>query len=233
MFGKSKRSKAPIPAKILAENNGEVVFYNIEEIRSMRDEINWRVKVAYNSSVAFISVFSFVVVQLFSTENTFIDSFESDPDLFIKAGLGIIILIAAWVGVQNANHLIEKRIELYTLDLMKNVYKESSHVFFSWLGFLYGSVFFRRKSKNFIAKFLNASIGLFTYFLPNIIAFGIWLYFLIMIPLKGYLPFFYLASFFVMIAMSTSFFLFFYVVKVNNNHTKFYKEVMQPYFERE
>lgn len=232
MFGGKSKSEELLEQLALQGGN-EAVLFNIEEIKSMRNEINWRVKVAYNSSVAFISLFAFVVGQLFSTDNKLIDSITQDPQLLVKSGMAILVLISAWVGVQNANHLIEKRIELYSLELMRTIYSNSNQVFFSWLGYLYGSVFFRGKIKNFISKFFNASVGLFIYFLPNFIAFGIWIYLLTVPEVKDYIFFFSIVSFFLFIAIGTTFFFFFYVVKVNNNHTIFYKEVMMPYFEKQ
>lgn len=227
---KSKqKNQAPLYSTVDLNKN-EIVIFNIEEIKSMREEINWRVKAAYNSSIAFISVITFIIGQLFNRENDIINSIQNNPDLFMMTSIAMLIIISAWVGVQNANHLIEKRIELYSLDLMKKIHSTSKHIFFSWLGYLYGKVYFRRRVKNFLARLLNASIGFFVYFLPNLIAFGIWIFLIRNSDVSNYLIFFILATFFLAISISTSFLLFFYVIKVNKRYTEFHKNYMEPYF---
>lgn len=227
---KGKKKKEKSLYSMVDLNKNEIVIFNIEEIKSMREEINWRVKAAYNSSIAFISVITFIIGQLFNSDNNIIDSIKENPDLFMMTSIAMLIIISSWVGVQNANHLIEKRIELYSLQLMKTIHSTSKHIFFSWLGYLYGKVYFRRRVKNSLARLLNASIGFFIYFLPNLIAFGIWIYLLNRIEIRNYLPFFILATFFLVISISTSFLLFFYVIKVNRRYTDFHKNYMEPYF---
>ncbi|RYX86067.1 hypothetical protein EON73_02685 [bacterium] len=207
----------------------EQIVHHVEEIKSMRDEINWRVKVAYQGSVVFISAISITGGTLFSHDNDFLKSIQSDSEILTISGIVVLIAVSAWVGVQNANHLIEKRIELYMLDILKVVHHKTHNVYYSWLGFLYGSVFFNRKYKNFIAKSLNASIGFFIYFLPNLIAILVWGYLLKNGRIHDNLALFIAGTFFFVISMSSTFMFFFYVVKVNNEFTKFYKSTMQPY----
>lgn len=226
-----KKKDIPLYHQVELDQN-EIIIFNIEEIKSMREEINWRVKAAYNSSIAFISVITFIVGQLFNSENKIIVSIKEDPDLFTMTSIAILIVISAWVGVQNANHLIEKRIELYSLGLMKTMYSTSEHIFFSWLGYLYGNKFFSNNFSNGIAKFLNASIGFFIYFLPNLIAFSLWVYLIKLGNLEGYFWPFALGTFFVFIAILTSFLLFFYVIKVSRRYTKFHKKYMEPYYQK-
>ncbi|MDL5511481.1 hypothetical protein QSE00_06635 [Arenibacter sp. M-2] len=228
---KSKKSKGKPLYSTIDLSKNEIVVFNIEEIKSMREEINWRVKAAYNSSIAFISVITFIIGQLLNRENGVIESIQEDPNLFMMTSIAMLIVISAWVGVQNANHLIEKRIELYSLDLMKTIHSASEHIFFSWLGYLYGHVYFRKKVKNMLAKLLNASIGFFIYFLPNLIAFGLWVFLLGIDGIRNHIPLFILATFFIFIAILTSFLLFFYVIKVNKRYTDFHDNYMKPYFE--
>ncbi|MCL6266435.1 hypothetical protein [Flagellimonas myxillae] len=227
---KSKKKKQPALYEEMELDKNEIVIFNIEEIKSMREEINWRVKAAYNSSIAFISVITFIIGQLFSSDNKILESINENPNLFMMTSIAILIVISAWVGVQNANHLIEKRIELYTLDLVKTIYNTSEHIFFSWLGYLYGKVFFRKRFKNNVARLLNASIGFFIYFLPNLIAFALWIYLLRFDNLTDYMIPFILATFFIIIAIATSFLLFFYVIKVNKRYSTFYRKYMEPYY---
>lgn len=196
----------------------------------MREEINWRVKAAYNSSIAFISVIAFIIGQLYSQDNKIVDSFEKDPNLVTITSIGVLVILSAWVIVQNANHLIEKRIELYSLTLIQKIYDVSGHVFFSWLGYLYGKIFFRQRFKNKVSKLLNASIGFCIYFLPNLIAFLLWCQLWVNENLARYYMWFFIASLFVLISILTSFLLFFYVIKIDRRYTDFYKEYMEPYY---
>jgi hypothetical protein len=215
----------------LDEGDDPVIRNNLEEIRSMRDEITWRVKTAYNASIIFTGAISLIVGSLFTDSNKFLDKIK-DPDIMTICGIAILIAISAWVGVQNANHLIEKRIELYTLELMKVVYKRKKHVYFSWLGFLYGSVFFRKKYKNFLARFLSASIGMFMYFLPNLLTLCVWYYVYANGLIRKYMVAFIVATLFLAVAVGSTIMFFFYVVNVNAKFTAFYKKIMHPYFEK-
>lgn len=208
----------------------ENVPYFLEEIKSMRDEINWRVKMAYTGSFIFISAIVIPLGSFFDDGNTLLDRLREDNDTFTLVGVILLIAITAWSGVQNANHIIEKRIELYTLDLMYAVTKATGHPHASWLGFLYGNTFFRSKVKTFLAKTFNASIGFFIYFLPNIVAliglfalyrYGNW---------REYFVWMSFASFFVAITVGSTIMFFFYVSKVNNAFTRFYNDEMLHYF---
>lgn len=213
-------------------DNQSLIQFNIEEIRSMRDEINWRVKIAYTSSVVFLSALAFTVSTVFSNENSFLETLTNNPDLRMKSGLVFLVLISAWVGVQNANHLIEKRIEMYTLSVIKVIYSRSNEVTFSWLGFLYGSRVFQRDMYNNAAKFLNASIGLFIYFLPNFLAIIVWIYLISIETMTTFPSYFFVVTFFLIVAVGSSALLFFYVLKVNKAYTEYYAKFMREYFEK-
>lgn len=208
------------------------IEYHIEEVKSMRDEINWRVKTAYTSSIIFISAISVLGGTLFSTDNTFIETVKKDPEVLTQSGIAVLIAISAWVGVQNANHLIEKRIELYCLELLKVIFFESKNVYCSWLGFLYGSDFFKNRVKNFFGKFLNASIGMFMYFLPNVITLILWFYLMFKTPVNKHYILFFFASLFVFVAVGSTILFFFYVVKVNKKFSEFHDKIMLPYFKK-
>jgi hypothetical protein len=228
------KPKTEIPLHPPAEASSPVEFDHlaqyIEEIKSMREEINWRVKIAYNASIVFISALSLIGGTLFSSENKFIEIVAKDAQLMTVSGIAILVAISAWVGVQNANHLIEKRIELYTLELMKLVVAKTGHVHFSWLGFLYGSAFFRRKLKNGVAKFFNASIGMFIYLLPNLIGLVVWIYLIMNARIRENMFWFIAGSIFFFTAVGSTFLFFFYVVKVNNKFSEYYNQNMGPYF---
>jgi len=233
----SKRTKkipdlsvTPLPS--YGKDHDHALQHTVEEIKSMRAEINWRVQSAYASSIAFIAFLGFAGQTIFSSSSTLMIKLQSDPQLLFIVATCTLIIISAWVGVQNANHLIEKRIELYTLDLLKSIYANYNHVFFAWLGFLYGSTYFNNKFGNGVAKFLNASIGMFIYLLPNVVALIIWIYMLCNFNISEHWLFFSAASVFFMVSMGSSFMFFFYIIKIDKLYTDFYKKVMKPYYKK-
>lgn len=215
-----------------AEDKNTIVSNYLEEIKSMRDEINWRVKMAYTGSLIFITAVLIPVTNFSDKEVSFVNELKKNPDTLTIVCLIALLAISAWAGVQNANHIIEKRIELYSLELMKVVKNISGHPHASWLGFLYGNSFFSRKWKSSVAKTLNASIGFFVYFLPNVVAIAIWIFLLNYGKIENYKFWFIVVTFFVIVAVSTTIMFFFYVNKVNKEFTSFYKSEMSNYFAR-
>lgn len=226
------------------ESNGAMssdieISYYLEEIKSMRDEINWRVKMAYTGSLIFLSAIVVPLSAFFDKDNTLIDYINTNGkdssgaiDTLTIVGMIAIMAICAWTGVQNANHIIEKRIELYTLELMKVVIKTKGHPYSSWLAYLYGSTFFKNKTKAGIAKLLNASIGFFIYFLPNIISILGWFLLVREGTISEYLSWFIILTIFILIVACSTLMFFFYVTKINKDYSRFYKEHIEPYFER-
>lgn len=204
-----------------------------DEINSMRDEINWRVKMAYTGSLIFLTAIIIPLGSFFQKDNELIDKIKSEPQTMTVVGIVVLLAISAWNGVQTANHIVEKRIELYTLELMKIIKNNAGHPYTSWLGFLYGNSFFpNNKIGTSVAKTLNASIGFFIYFLPNIVS----LILLIFIYLNGDLTevwtkiLYIFSVFFVLISVGSTLMFFIYINKVNMMFTKFYKEEMHGYF---
>ncbi|SMC45162.1 hypothetical protein [Moheibacter sediminis] len=215
--------------KKISVNDENVSFY-LEEIKSMRDEINWRVKMAYTGSLIFLSAIIIPLSSFFQADNTLVRDIKENPDTLTVVGIIALLAISAWAGVQNANHIVEKRIELYTLELMTVVTKITGHPHASWLGFLYGNSFFKNNMKSSIAKTLNASIGFFIYFLPNLVAIFGWVTILKYGNVSAYIFWFSVATFFVIVAASSTMMFFIYVNKVNRLFTNFYKKEMADYF---
>lgn len=213
------------------EREKNIVFF-LDEIKSMRDEINWRVKMAYTGSLIFLSAITFTISIFFQEEGYALTQMRDNPDSFTIVTMIAVLAVSAWAGVQNANHLIEKRIELYSLELIKAVKLLSKHPHASWLGFLYGNSFFKNKIKTSIAKYLNASIGFFIYFLPNMVAISL-LWFLFQNgKVEDYIFWVALVTFFVVVAAGSTFMFFLYVHKVNTKFTDFYNNEMQSYFQQ-
>ena len=207
----------------------EEIQHGLDEIKGMREEINWRVKVAYNSSLIFLSVIAFTVGTLFNSDNKLLEAIITNPELKVQVGIALVVLISAWVGVQNANHIIEKRIELYTLSVYRVISEAGDRTYFGWIPYLYGSRFFEKSGANSAAKVLNASIGLFIYLLPNAIGIGVWVYLLVFNDISQYSFYFVIATIFLVIAIGTSALLFAYVIKLNNRSVEFYSRKMRPF----
>lgn len=214
---------------VISDND---IAYYLEEIKSMRDEINWRVKMAYTGSLIFLSAIIIPLSSFFQADNTLVKEIKENPDTLTVVGIIALLAISAWAGVQNANHIVEKRIELYTLELMKVVSKFTGYPHASWLGFLYGNSFFKNKTQTTIAKYLNASIGFFIYFLPNIVALTGWIGIIAFGKISEYSIWFVIATIFVFITICSTFMFFFYVNKVNKLFTEFYEKKMSVYFEK-
>jgi len=237
---RSKKIQEEILQTLLNSNYQELseterdknITYFLDEIKSMRDEINWRVKMAYTGSLIFLSAITFTISMFFQEEGYALTQMRDNPDSFTIVTMIAVLAVSAWAGVQNANHLIEKRIELYSLELIKAVKLLSDHPHASWLGFLYGNSFFKNKVKTSIAKYLNASIGFFIYFLPNLVAISL-LWFLYQNgKIEDYVFWVALVTFFVFVAAASTFMFFLYVHKVNSKCTEFYNNEMQSYFQR-
>lgn len=146
-------------------------YLHLNELLSMREEVNWRVKMSYTSYAAFFTLFGFGAT-LFSK-----DLVELDGHQLYFIYNGISILISTFVGVMNANHIIEKRLELYMLELQRIMFKIEKYPHHYWLSFLYGYKDYKNSTwLSTIAKYLRASVGFFIYLIP-ILASGLLLFY--------------------------------------------------------
>src|SRR5690606_41675052 len=62
-----------------AERDKHIVFF-LDEIKSMRDEINWRVKMAYTGSLIFLSAITFTISIFFQEEGYALTQMRDNPD---------------------------------------------------------------------------------------------------------------------------------------------------------
>lgn len=216
----------------LEQHEGTTLQYYIEELKSMRDEINWRAKAAYTGSIIFISAITIMGISLFEKDNQFLATTGANPKLFVEALMVALLAASAWVGVQNANHLIVKRIELYTLEILKLIQRRTNHVHFAWLAYLYGEKYFKSNRENDIARLLNSSIGFFMYLLPSVAIMFAWVYLLSRPECRHtYLFFFIFISFFALAAVSSTVLFYYYVLKLHSSFGDFYKSYMRPYLD--
>lgn len=204
---------------------------HLDEIKSLRDEINWRVRIAYTSSAGFISIFAVIVGVIL--EQDINDVLKGKDDGLIITGLVLSGLIAMFVGILNSNHLIEKRIELYSLHLQKVIYNQHKEPIYNWLSYLYG---FKTKKNSFfviIEKIFNAGVALFQYALPIILAISI----LILLNTKlsaydKYPTLFIFISVLVGISCISSLYLAYFLSIVNKEHTIFYNDYVKKFFDQ-
>jgi hypothetical protein len=205
---------------------------HLDEIKSLRDEINWRVKIAYTSSAGFISVFGVISGIIISQDLEKIARNNSDGLIII--GLLFSGLISMFMGVLNSNALIEKRIELYTLQLQKVMLSEAKEPIYSWLSYMYG---YKTKKKStlftFIEKTFNAGIALFQYALPIILAISILIVLYYNTSAFDRFPVFYIfITILVAIAFFSSLYLAYFLSIVNKEHTKFYIDSVEPFINK-
>jgi hypothetical protein len=201
--------------------NEKFIQFHMQELQSLRSEIDWRAKMAYSGSVIFISVFSFGIAQVFSAENRFIETVRTDADLQSIVLKTLMIVISVWAGVMNANHIIITRLEFYYLKMCRIIGDQCGTYFSSWFVFGYGSKFFHSTVKEGIARFLMGAIGIL-YFFPNLIILYIWYYIIqaALVPPVDLL--FIVATFFMMISIGGSVFLLVYKVKVTQESKNLY-----------
>jgi len=165
--------------------------YHIEDIKNIREELNWRVKIAYTSTTIFYGVITFVV-GLFMTKDGYKALDVGNKDFFIPLASTIAIMMSLFAATLTANHLIEKKIELYILQIQKKILKKSEHVEidtpqFSWISFLYADEYVYSKSMQKLHNFALAVFPALQYGLPNAISNLFYVLYITMVFLMGFL----------------------------------------------
>lgn len=211
--------------KLVESNKDAEVERHIDDIKIMRDEINWRVKLAYNGSVIFVSIFTLVTSYILNSEKT-----EVTDDNIIIIGLSAATLIAIYIGILNANHLVEKRIEYYTLHLQKKILKLEGYPSYSWLSFLYGYKFVKSKFMRVMSSTSNAAVGMFQYGLPIIMAVFILLFLGVKLNAHiEYTLFFIISCVLVFFTFISTLFLLAFLSKMAKEQKLFYDTEVLPY----
>lgn len=83
-----------------SENNQIIKFY-LDDIKNIREELNWRVKVAYTSN---ITVFPAII-----TIATFFQSLELSTDNALFVSGVISLVLSMYVTLQVINRIVEKK----------------------------------------------------------------------------------------------------------------------------
>lgn len=191
----------------------EKLEYYIDDLKTIREELNWRVKIAYTSNMTVFpglaGLASFLLSQKF------------DTDMIYIIACTLSLLLSMYVNLQVFNRLIEKKIELYILTIQKKlntVYNVSTH---SWISFLYG-----KPNRFSIIGYLSL---FYQYLFPNIIStiiLFIPLYQCVFWKLNIYLIIFFIASLLLNILSYVIILIFIFFFKnVRQEHYTFYKEI--------
>lgn len=102
----------------------------IDDIKNIREELNWRVKLSYTSNITIFPGVTGLASFLLSKD------LNADSMYIIASTLSLIL--SMYVNLQVFNRLIEKKIELYILDIQKKLKDEFGIKTHSWISFLYG-----------------------------------------------------------------------------------------------
>ncbi len=138
------------------DNNIKAGFY-INDINDIRNELNWRVKIAYTSNLAIFPSLVAIFGYIFSN--------NLEPDMLYATSATLSIILSIYVNLQIFNRMIEKKIESYILSVQKKLNDEFGITTHSWISYLYQS-----NNQMTIVGYLSL---FYQYFLPNIISSGI------------------------------------------------------------
>lgn len=203
---------------------------HLDELKSLRDEINWRVKIAYTSIATFISVVVFALGFIVNREqNQIAVNFSGYIPLAVLLIAG---LISMFMGILNANHIIEKKIELYSLKIQRKIMQEAGEPVYSWLSFLYGYKSKENMLFTFLEKLFSASIGIFQYAIPNILALTIIIVLANKTPIiKDFTLLYILIAILVGLSILSSIYLGFFVSIINREHGAHYQKYVRKFLD--
>lgn len=205
-----------------------IYYQYIEEINNLTDEMNWRVKLAYTSNFTIISIILFTLGLFLNKE---VHEIRGNERMYAYILLSMSIVISMYTSVVNANHLVEKRMELYFLKLQLLIFRETNVPLFCWLPFLYADQMFKSKILNFIQHITSGVYGFFQYLLPNLIAAS----FLLILPSflgASNIPrlFYIIASFFCILSTLSTFVFFIFFFHLKSLQSSFYEEYFLPFY---
>lgn len=200
---------------------------HIGEIKILHDEINWRVKVAYTSNVIFLGI---VTISSNFLANPKFDNFDNSK--ISLAGLIIVILISMISAILNGNHLIEKRIEHYILQIQKKLFELDKFPHHFWLSYLYGYRFKNTKIMRFFSVTTSTAIGLFQYIYPIFSASFLLFYLIFNFDSFHHYPILFIfAAFTNIISFISLLYFLAFVSNLSKEHSDFFLEKVKPYIE--
>lgn len=191
----------------------ENLEYYIDDLKTIREELNWRVKISYTSNMTIFPGLAGIA--------SFLLSQEFDTDMVYIIACTISLLLSMYVNLQVFNRLIEKKIELYILTIQKKLNSDYNINTHSWISYLYG-----RPSRFSIIGYLSL---FYQYLFPNIISTII-----LLIPLyqcafwklNMYLVIFFIVALSLNILSYVIILIFIFFFKnVRQEHCTFYKEI--------
>ena len=203
---------------------------HLDELKSLRDEINWRVKIAYTSIATFISVVVFALGFIVDREQ---NKIAGNLSGYIPLAILLIAgLISMFMGILNANHIIEKKIELYSLKIQRKIMQEAGEPVYSWLSFLYGYKSKENMLFTFLEKLFSASIGIFQYAIPNLLALTIIIVIANKTPIiKDYTFLYIIIAILVGLSILSSIYLGFFVSIINKEHGAHYHKYVRKFLD--
>ena len=221
----------------------ETIEHHIEDIKNIREELSWRVKIAYTSNVAFYTIILFVLGALLQekTQISLIELKKSNIDLYVGIFSTIVILLAVFATTLTANHMVEKKIELYILQIQKKILKKSPDEKieipkFSWISFLYaneheGYLKTKKKSRKWYYGALSIHPAL-QYGLPNLLPLFILIHTCFSFcPLVWFMKIYYVIAGLIWAASCFQVIMFFkYFNKMSAEHREFFEKHVDPYF---
>jgi hypothetical protein len=198
------------------------VTHWIDEIKSLRTENDWRLRIIYMGPTYYVSallITSGLAVKLFASANL-----RENYTLTFVA-LMFSLANALYVGVLTGNHYIEKKIELYILSIEKKIFSYTGEAYFYWISFQYGENFDRTRIANIIATMTHASILIFQYIIPLVIATAVLIMAIFLKQNFLTLVLYYFIIAVVFFCFIGTIHLLAFVLTVKKEHIKFYKKI--------
>jgi hypothetical protein len=188
-----KESTLPNMEKGSTLPNVERIKLYFKEYDGLNKETDWRLQIAYAGPTAYISALFIAIGLAINTIRDLLNSANSNlanSNVSVEGGVLAIAFVignAMFIGVFVGNHYIEKKIELYMLELRKKMFDIAGEDFYGWISYFHGS-------EKFVSKldvFAGAGVGIFQYGIP-IISSGLALYIVpTLTPLKDFIVYLY------------------------------------------
>lgn len=136
------------------EDQSRILQIYLDDIKNIREELNWRVKIAYTSNITVFPGLAGLA--------SFLLSRDLDSSLIFIISSILSLILSMYVNLQVFNRMIEKKIEAYILSIQKKIKKEFHIQTHSWISFLYGEA-----SRFSIIGYLSL---FYQYIFPNIVS---------------------------------------------------------------
>lgn len=137
-----------------SEDQSRILQIYLDDIKNIREELNWRVKIAYTSNITVFPGLAGLA--------SFLLSRDLDSLVIFTISSILSLILSMYVNLQVFNRMVEKKIEAYILSIQKKIKNEFHIQSHSWISFLYGEA-----SRFSIIGYLSL---FYQYIFPNIIS---------------------------------------------------------------